>query len=143
VNWDAQFIFAGRRVHTFSKSHRVRKLYFVETTMAGRAGYLGEFEQVVLLAVARLGDEAYGENVRREIQKRTGRAVTVGAAYATLNRLVDKRYARAAIRQPHWARDKRARRIFALTPAGIEALEAARALHVRMWAGVHLQRSRR
>ena len=111
--------------------------------MAGRAGYLGEFEQVVLLAVARLGDEAYGENVRREIQKRTGRAVTVGAAYATLNRLVDKRYVRATTRLAPWARDKRARRIFTLTPAGIEALEAARALHARMWAGVQLQRSRR
>ena len=54
----------------------------------GRGEYLGEFEQVVLLAVARLEDEAYGMRVREEIEVRAGRRATIGAVYATLERLV-------------------------------------------------------
>ena len=56
---------------------------------------LGEFEQIVLLAVARLGAEAYGMEIRREIEQRTERAVTIGAVYATLDRLEEKGYLRA------------------------------------------------
>ena len=62
--------------------------------MGGRQTYLGEFEQVVLLAVVRLQDDAYGAAIRREIEARGARAVTIGAAYATLDRLVDKGYLR-------------------------------------------------
>jgi hypothetical protein len=54
--------------------------------------YLGEFEQVVLLAVLRLGKGAYGVPIRREIEGRTGRAVSVGALYSTLDRLESKGY---------------------------------------------------
>ena len=53
---------------------------------------LGEFEQIVLLAVLRLGDEAYGVPIRQEIEKRTGRSLTVGALYRTFDRLEDKGY---------------------------------------------------
>src|SRR5947208_348468 len=56
----------------------------------GRGDYLGEFEQVVLLAVARLEDEAYGMRVREEIEARAGRRTSIGAVYATLARLVSK-----------------------------------------------------
>ena len=52
--------------------------------------YLGEFEQVVLLAVMRLGDDAYGVTIRREIEERTGRTVTLGSIYPTLHRLEAK-----------------------------------------------------
>ena len=102
--------------------------------MGGRQSYLGEFEQIVLLAVARLKDEAYGMGVRSAIAERTGRAVTIGAMYATLDRLVAKGY----LRSRDDARAGRTRRFFALTAAGIEALEAARDLQQRMWAGVRL-----
>jgi DNA-binding PadR family transcriptional regulator len=102
--------------------------------MSGRRSYLGEFEQVVLLAVARLRDEAYGMKLRTEIINRTGRAVSIGAIYATLDRLVAKDYLRT--------RDDdssgRVRRFFTLTRDGIEALHAANELHARMWAGVQL-----
>jgi DNA-binding PadR family transcriptional regulator len=101
-----------------------------------RTGYLGEFEQVVLLAVARLGDDAYGMRIRQAIEARSGRAVTIGAVYATLDRLQTKGYV--------VARDEpggRARRFFAIEPAGVDALEAARALQSRMWAGLRLRRS--
>ena len=107
--------------------------------MGGRQSYLGEFEQVVLLAVARLKDDAYGMGVRSAIMERAGRAVTIGAMYATLDRLVSKGYLRARDQ----AREGRTRRFFALTAAGVEALEAARELQQRMWTGVRLPRPER
>lgn len=109
--------------------------------MVGRVRYLGEFEQVVLLAVARLDEDAHGASIRREIERRAGRTVTMGATYATLDRLVKKGYLRA--RDPHPAPDRRGRahRVFVLTAAGIAALEAARDLQARMWAGLHLRRA--
>lgn len=96
--------------------------------------YLGEFEQVVLLAVARLKSEAYGMGLRAEIAERFGRATSIGAIYATLDRLVGKGY----LRQRDDDSTGRARRFFTLTPAGIDALEVSRALQQRMWAGVQL-----
>jgi PadR family transcriptional regulator PadR len=104
--------------------------------MSGRRSYLGEFEQVVLLAVARLKDDAYGMGVRTAIAERTGRVVTIGAMYATLDRLVAKGYLRSHDDAP----EGRARRFFAITAEGVEALEAARDLQQRMWAGVRLPR---
>jgi PadR family transcriptional regulator PadR len=101
-----------------------------------RTGYLGEFEQVVLLAVARLGDDAYGMRIRQEIEARSDRTVTIGAVYATLDRLQTKGYV-AARDEP----GGRARRFFTIEPAGVDALEAARALQSRMWAGLRLRRS--
>jgi PadR family transcriptional regulator PadR len=102
--------------------------------MGGRQSYLGEFEQVVLLAVARLKGDAYGMSVRVEIAERTGREVTIGAMYATLDRLVAKGYLRSRDDAP----DGRPRRFFAITGAGVEALESARELQTRMWAGLRL-----
>ena len=56
----------------------------------GKGSFLGEFEQVVLLAVARLGNDGYGVTIRQEIEKRARREVTIGAVYATLSRLEEK-----------------------------------------------------
>jgi PadR family transcriptional regulator, regulatory protein PadR len=100
--------------------------------------YLGEFEQVVLLAVVRLAADAYGTNIRREIEARGGRPVSIGAAYATLDRLVDKGYLRARESAGGVEREGSARRYFSITKAGIVALEAARALQARMWDGIEL-----
>ena len=101
----------------------------------GSSGYLGEFEQVVLLAVARLGDDAYGMRIRLEIEERASRAASIGAVYATLDRLESKGYVRA--------RDEdsggRARRFFGLTPEGLAALESARDLQARMWSGLRIR----
>ena len=58
----------------------------------GRDGLLGAFEELVLLAVAHEGGDAYGMTVRREIERRGGRSVTIGAVYATLDRLTGKGY---------------------------------------------------
>ena len=109
--------------------------YIVEINNMGTSGYLGEFEQVVLLAVARLEGEAYGMKIRREIEMRAGRAASIGAVYATLDRLQAKGYVQA--------RDDdaggRARRFFVLAPAGLAALESARDLQARMWAGLRIR----
>jgi len=110
--------------------------------MGGRVTYPGEFEQVVLLAVVHLGDEAYGASIRREIEDRGGRAVTIGAAYATLDRLVDKGYLKS--REAGAAdRGGQPRRFFTITPAGVAALEGARALQARMWSGIQLPKGRK
>lgn len=111
--------------------------------MGGRVSYLGEFEQVVLLAVVRLDGEAYGTSIRREIEARGGRSVSIGAAYATLDRLLEKGYL-AAHEVPGGAdRSGSARRYFTITARGIEALEASRSLQARMWDGIELRRRRR
>lgn len=100
------------------------------------ASHLGEFEQLVLFALLRLGDHAYGVTVRREIEERTGREVTVGAVYATLDRLEAKGLVDSREGEPIPVRGGRARRYFRLLPEGARALEATRAMLGRMWEGV-------
>jgi PadR family transcriptional regulator PadR len=87
---------------------------------------LGEFEYLIMLAVLRLGDNAYGMRVRQEIAARTGRDVTIGAVYATLERLADKGLLSAAMSDPTPERGGRAKRSFKLTGAGMQAANRAR-----------------
>lgn len=110
--------------------------------MMSRGAYLGEFEEIVLLAVARCGEEAYGMEVRREIAGRTGRDVSIGAVYATIERLGAKGLVRIVEPQRDPARDGRARRFFVLAPAGVEALDAAEHTRQRLRAGLKLGRTR-
>jgi DNA-binding PadR family transcriptional regulator len=98
--------------------------------------HLGEFEQIVLLAILRLGDEAYGVPIRLEIERRTGRAVTVGALYRTLDRLQDKRYVSSAFSDPTPERGGRSKRYFKLRPLGLKTLRASREALTAMWAGL-------
>ena len=105
--------------------------------------YLGEFEQVVLLAVVRLGNQAYGANIRREIEARAERRVSIGAAYATLDRLVDKGYLRSSESAGGPERGGQPRRHFSVTQTGVAALEATRALQGRMWSGIQLPKRKR
>ena len=100
---------------------------------------LGEFEQIVLLAIARLGDEAYGTTVRREIARRAGRDVSVGALYATLERLETKGLVRTREGEPTAQRGGRAKRYYELSAAGVRGLRAARAALDRMWDGLDLR----
>jgi PadR family transcriptional regulator PadR len=111
--------------------------------MSGRVTFLGEFEQIVLLAIVRLGADAYGATIRREIESRAGRQVSIGAAYATLDRLVEKGYLRAREEAGGAERGGRVRRFFTITPSGVTALEDARELQARMWAGIQLGRATR
>ena len=93
---------------------------------------LGAFEEQVMLAVLHARDDAYGMNVRREIEGRTGREVAIGAVYATLDRLESKGLV-ASSRVPG---DGGSRRVFAVTLAGTRALVETRAVRDRLWAGL-------
>jgi DNA-binding PadR family transcriptional regulator len=85
-----------------------------------------EFEYLVMLAVLRLGNDAYGMRVRQEIAGRTGRDVTIGAAYATLERLSAKGLLTASMADPTPERGGRAKRSLTLTGTGMEAANRAR-----------------
>jgi len=94
---------------------------------------LGGFENLILLALAHLGQSAYGVSIRNEISSRTGRDVNIGAVYATLDRLEAKGLTSSSIGEPTAERGGRAKRYFQLTPAGASALnESCRALEGMM-----------
>ena len=97
---------------------------------------LGEFEHLLLLAVLRLGDGAYGVTMRREIEERTGRSVTLGAIYPTMDRLEKKGLVSSVMSEPTKERGGRSRRYFEIEPAGLEALTVAREVFQAMWDGV-------
>lgn len=104
----------------------------------GEPAYLGEFELLVMLAVARLGESGYGVSVRREILRRTGREVSIGAVYATLDRLERKGMVASWEGEPTARRGGRAKRHFRLEAAGAAAVERTRRVLERMWEGVEL-----
>jgi PadR family transcriptional regulator, regulatory protein PadR len=89
----------------------------------GKGDFLGEFEQLVLLALLRLGDDGYGMAVRREIEARADRDVSIGAVYATLDRLEEKGLVKGKLGEASDARGGRARKCFTITGAGARALE--------------------
>lgn len=96
----------------------------------------GEFEQLVLLAILRLGDEAFALAIIRELDREAGRRVSRGALYKTLDRLADKRYVRWSTEVAVPGRGGHPRRLFVVTPVGIEALQAARVALFRLWDGL-------
>jgi DNA-binding PadR family transcriptional regulator len=101
-----------------------------------KGDYLGEFEQMVLLALLRLKDDAYGVTVRQEIQSRTDRRVAIGAVYACLERLERKGYVSATVSDPKPVPGGRSRKYFRFTRAGAEALQHSRAMMQRMTEGM-------
>ena len=101
---------------------------------------MGEFEQIVLLALLRIGEGAYGMRARREIERLTGRDVAIGAIYTTLARLERKGWVRHRMGDPSPERGGRAKKHFQVTPEGISALEDTRQALDVMWDGVRLRR---
>ena len=99
---------------------------------------LGEFEQIVLLAVLRVGDEAYGVTIRAEIETRIGRAPAPGALYVTLDRLEEKGFVTSRIGDPTPQRGGRAKRFFKVTAAGVEAVARAQRSYQKLLEGLHL-----
>jgi PadR family transcriptional regulator len=83
---------------------------------------LGEFEAMVLLALARLGPDAYGATIRREIEARTGRQLAISAVYITLDRLERKGFVRSRVGEPTPQRGGRRRKHYAVLSAGTRAL---------------------
>jgi DNA-binding PadR family transcriptional regulator len=103
------------------------------------AGFAGEFEQMVLLAVVRLGDDAYGWAVAEELESVAGRPTSSGALYTTLARLEHKGLLRAEEEgEGSPERGGRPRRYLTVTPDGLEALRRARSAMDRLWDGVEM-----
>jgi len=101
-----------------------------------RRGYLGEFELMVLLALIRLGDRAYGVPISREIEQRSGREVALGSVYAALERLEEKGLVTSRLGDPTAERGGRAKRYFRLTAHGLgDVRETQRALQ-SLWRGL-------
>jgi PadR family transcriptional regulator PadR len=104
-----------------------------------RGSHLGEFELIVLAAVMRVGADAYGVAVHREIERRTGRDAAIGSVYKALERLRKKGLVEAREGEPTPVRGGRAKRHYIVTGAGRRALEATVATLDRMFDGLDLQ----
>ncbi len=104
--------------------------------MPPKTPYLGEFEYAVLLAVIRLGDEAYAVPMRELIEDRTGRPVARGALYTALERLEAKGCLRSRMGDPTPERGGRARRYFSVTPLGLRALKSTHAAFASLTKGL-------
>ncbi len=100
--------------------------------------YLGEFEQLVVLALIRLGENGYGMTVRRELEETAKRPVTLGSVYATLDRLEEKGLVTSWHSDPDPTRGGHPRRYFKVEPAGEQALARSREMMRRMWDGIDL-----
>jgi len=98
--------------------------------------FLGEFEHIVLLALLRLGDNAYGVTVRREIESRIDRDVSIGAIYATLDRLQAKGYVTSYLGDPTPERGGRSKRFFRVSSKGILAIQRTLKAFQSMTVGV-------
>ena len=99
---------------------------------------LGEFEQLVLLALVRLGDEAYGVTVHEQLEQRAGREVALGAVYKTLARLEAKKLVAARLGEPTAERGGRRKRHYVVTAQGRRALARSLAAIQRMTAGLQI-----
>jgi PadR family transcriptional regulator, regulatory protein PadR len=106
-----------------------------EVVMVG-SGRLGGLEELVLLALVRLKDNAYGVTIRRELIERTGKDVSIGAVYTTLERLEAKGYVSSRLGDATPQRGGRAKRFFRLEARGADALATSRDLVTRMGEGL-------
>src|SRR5262245_23364445 len=97
---------------------------------------LGEFEHLVLLAVLRLGDQAYAPAILDELAARTGRPPSPGSMYVTLDRLEEKGYLRSRLADANDERGGRPRRYVTVTPLGVRQLRASRAALLKLWHGL-------
>ncbi len=103
-----------------------------------KGDHLGEFEQLTLLALIRLEDNAYGMTIRQTIQERTRRAVAIGQVYSALERLELKGYLGSRVSGPEPIRGGRSKKLYRLTPEGATALSASRRMMARMADGLDL-----
>ena len=99
------------------------------------AEFLGAFEQAVMLAIVRLGHNAYGRAILKEVEARLDRAIAPGAVHATLNRLEAKSLVSSRLGSGTPIRDGRARRYYTIEPEGVRALNDARTAMNNIWHG--------
>ena len=95
--------------------------------------YLGEFEEIVLLAVAALQKEAYGLAIKKDLEEQTDRKITISAIHAACNRMETKGYLVAEFGEKSERRGGKRRKIYAVTMAGQEAMRRSQELRARLW----------
>ena len=99
-------------------------------------GYLTDFELMVLLAVLRLGDNAYGVPIAKEIEEIGGRTVLLGAIYAALDRLEDNGHVTSSYGEPSGVRGGRAKRYFTVTRKGLKAVKETQRAFTALWSDI-------
>jgi PadR family transcriptional regulator, regulatory protein PadR len=97
---------------------------------------LTDFELMILLSILRLGEDAYGVPIAREIEETGGRRVVVAAVYAALDRLERNGLVASTIGEPTPARGGRAKRFFRVTPQGVRGVKDTQRALVALWKGV-------
>jgi len=102
----------------------------------GKDSFLGEFEQMLLLAAMRLEEEAYGVRLMEELESSVGRSVSRGSVYVTLDRLEDKGWIVSEHSAPRPERGGRSRRVIRVTREGVRALQKSRAALLTLWDGL-------
>jgi PadR family transcriptional regulator PadR len=103
--------------------------------MAERSS-LGEFELMIMLVLLRLGDDAYGVPISKELRIATGRQVSLGSVYAALDRLENKEMVTSTLGDPTAARGGRAKRYFRVTDSGLREVKKTRKALVSLWRGL-------
>jgi DNA-binding PadR family transcriptional regulator len=96
-------------------------------------GYIGEFEELVLLTVASLAEDAYGVTIKESIEKRTDRSISMGALHSTITRLEEKGYLKSWLGEPTQERGGRRKRYFEVTQQGKVELHNIKALRDELW----------
>ncbi|HZY82395.1 MAG TPA: helix-turn-helix transcriptional regulator [Cyclobacteriaceae bacterium] len=95
--------------------------------------YLGELEELALLAIASLVSNAYGVSVKELLEERTGRTMTIGALHSTITRLEEKGYVTSYLGEPTQERGGRRKRLYELTKSGKAALHEAKSIRDDLW----------
>lgn len=98
--------------------------------------FLGQMELMVLLALVRLGDDAYGVPISKELRNTAGTEVALGRVYAALERLEQKKFVLSTLGDSTPERGGRAKRYFRVTPRGLRALQATRTALTNLWSGM-------
>src|SRR5262245_20600080 len=101
-----------------------------------KGAYLGQFELMVLLALMRLGDDAYGVTIAGELEQQTGKEVVIASVYATLERLQDRGFVSSSLGAATPERGGRAKRYFRITGAGVREVRDTRRSLISMWKGL-------
>jgi PadR family transcriptional regulator PadR len=96
-------------------------------------GYIGEFEELVLLTIASLADGAYGVAIKEDIERRADRAISLGALHTTITRLEEKGFIKSWLGEPTQERGGRRKRFFELTRSGKLALHSMKDLRDELW----------
>ncbi|AYB31836.1 PadR family transcriptional regulator [Chryseolinea soli] len=96
-------------------------------------GYIGEFEELVLITIASLGENAYGVAIKEDIEMRAGRDISLGALHSTITRLGEKKFIQSWLGEPTQERGGRRKRFFELTHQGKVALHDIKALRDELW----------